>query len=267
VVEPPTAVGAVVEGLRGRILSGSLQPGTMLPPERELAGQLAVSRATLREGLSILSQMGLLSIQRGRGGGAVVTAPPTTTVSASIALLFQTRVVTAGQLCEFRRALEVEAAQLAAMRRSRQELEEIATALDAYVTSGKDKDTVAQNLHGRAFHYAVARASGNPLLAETMTSLNDAFAASFHLQHTARAPDPAQLIHELHWPILDAIRQGDEPGARRAMLTHFDQLQHALSDLGISDCAIGNQPEGDHTVKAPFTESPRRQPASLVGRG
>ena len=90
-----------------------------MPPERELAGQLAVSRATLREGLSILSQMGLLSIHRGRGGGAVVTAPPATTVSASIALLFQTRVVTAGQLCEFRRAFEVEAAQLAAERRSR----------------------------------------------------------------------------------------------------------------------------------------------------
>ena len=62
---PPSAVDTVVAGLRGRILSGSLQPGTSLPPERELAGQLAVSRATLREGLSVLSQMGLLSIQRG----------------------------------------------------------------------------------------------------------------------------------------------------------------------------------------------------------
>jgi GntR family transcriptional regulator, transcriptional repressor for pyruvate dehydrogenase complex len=189
VTHPPTAVDGVVAGLRARILAGTLQPGTSLPPERELAGQLAVSRATLREGLSILSQMGLLAIHRGRAGGAVVTAPPTTIVSSSIALLFQTRAVTAGQLCEFRRALEVEAAQLAAMRRSRQDLEEIATALDAYVASGKD--TVAQNLHGRAFHYAVARASSNPLLAETMICLNDAFAACFHLQHTARAPDPA----------------------------------------------------------------------------
>jgi GntR family transcriptional regulator, transcriptional repressor for pyruvate dehydrogenase complex len=182
-------------------------------------------------------------------------------------LLFQTRVVTAGQLCEFRRAIEVEAAQLAAMRRSRQELEAISTALDAYVASGKDKDTAAQSLHGRAFHYAVARASGNPLLAETMTSLNDAFAACFHLQHTARAPDPAQLIHELHWPILDAIRHRDEPGARRAMLAHFAQLQNALSDLGISDHAIGNQTEGDHLAPADIAWSPRRQPAPLAGRG
>jgi GntR family transcriptional repressor for pyruvate dehydrogenase complex len=265
VAYPPTAVDAVVEGLRGRILSGSLQPGTSLPPERELAGQLAVSRATLREGLSILSQMGLLAIHRGRAGGAVVTAPPATTVSASIALLFQTRAVTAGQLCEFRRALEVEAAQLAAVRRSLQELEEIAVALDAYVASSQD--TAAQNLHGRAFHHAVARASGNPLLTETMTSLNDAFAACFHLQHTARAPDPAQLIHDLHWPILDGIRRRDESGARQAMLAHFDQLQNALSDLGISDRAIGNQTEGNHAVTADSTGSARRMPASLAGRG
>ena len=265
VTHPPTAVDGVVAGLRARILAGTLQPGTSLPPERELAGQLAVSRATLREGLSILSQMGLLAIHRGRAGGAVITAPPTTTVSSSIALLFQTRAVTAGQLCDFRRALEVEAAQLAAMRRSREDLEEIATALDAYVASGKD--TVAQNLHGRAFHNAVARASGNPLLAETMTSLNDAFAVCFYLQHTARAPDPAQLIHELHWPILEAVRHRDESGARRAMLIHFDQLQNALSDLGISDRAIGNQTEGNHAVPVDIAGSPTRQPAPVAGRG
>jgi GntR family transcriptional repressor for pyruvate dehydrogenase complex len=179
-------------------------------------------------------------------------------------LLFQTRAVTAGQLCEFRRALEIEAAQLAAMRRSRQDLEEIAMALDAYVASGKD--TVAQSRHGRAFHYAVARASGNPLLAETMTSLNDAFAECFHLQHTARAPDPAQLILELHRPIFDAIRHQDESSARRAMLRHFDQLQNALSDLGISDRAIGHQTEGDHAMPAESIGSPRRRPTSLAGR-
>jgi DNA-binding FadR family transcriptional regulator len=151
------------------------------------------------------------------------------------------------------------------MRRSRQDLEEIAMALDAYVASGKD--TVAQSRHGRAFHYAVARASGNPLLAETMTSLNDAFAECFHLQHTARAPDPAQLILDLHRPIFDAIRHQDESSARRAMLVHFDQLQNALSNLGISDRAIGIQTEGDLAVTADGTGTPRRHPESLTGRG
>jgi GntR family transcriptional repressor for pyruvate dehydrogenase complex len=222
-----------------------------LPPERELASQLDVSRATLRQGLTILSQMGLLSIQRGRGGGAVITAPPVTTVSASIALLFQTRAVTAGQLCEFRRALEVEAAQLAAARRSDEALAQIAAALEAYVVSGSDQ--ALQNARGRAFHYAVARASGNPLLAETMTSLNDAFATCFALQHAT--PHPRRLIHDLHEPILAAIRRRDEAGARRAMETHFDQLQQALTALGISERAVGRQSGDAHARPA------------VVGRG
>ena len=241
VTYPPTAVDAVVQGLRGRILSGNLQPGMALPPERELAGQLDVSRATLRAGLSILSQMGLLSIQRGRGGGAVVTAPPATTVSASIALLFQTRAVTAGQLSEFRRALEVEAAQLAATRRSAAELAEIAATLEAYVESGDDP--ALQNIRGRAFHYAVARASGNPLLAETMISLNEAFAECFDLLHAAA--DSSRLIHDLHWPIFDAIRRSHAPDARTAMVAHFDQLEQVLRDLGLGDRRVGSSVMGD----------------------
>jgi hypothetical protein len=51
------------------------------------------------------------------------------------------------------------------------------------------------------------------------------------------------------------------------MLAHFDQLQNALSDLGISDRAIGNQTEGNHAVTADSTGSARRMPASLAGRG
>lgn len=231
-----TATASVVDQIRRRILSGSLRPGTLLPPERELAVQLEVSRATLRQGLSILSQMGLLTIHRGRSGGAVVTVPPATTVSTSIALLFQTRVITAGQLCEFRRALEVEAAQLAAARNSAAELADISAALDAYLAEGHE--AAQQNASGRAFHYAVARASGNPLLAETMTSINDAFAACLDLQHAD--PDPARLIYQLHWPIVDAIARGDEIDARRAMLAHFDQLERALHQLGISERPVGS---------------------------
>jgi DNA-binding FadR family transcriptional regulator len=253
-----TATATVVEQIRRRILSGSLRPGALLPPERELAVQLDVSRATLRQGLSILSQMGLLTIHRGRSGGAVVTAPPPTTVSASIALLFQTRVITAGQLCEFRRALEVEAAQLAAARRSAAELAEISAALDAYLADGHD--AVKQNAAGRAFHYAVARASGNPLLWETMTSINDAFATCLDLQHTE--PDPARLIYQLHWPIVDAVGRGDGIEARQAMSTHFDQLQRALRHLGINERPVGSSTGGElAAIEKPIV--PRSEDAAI----
>ena len=262
-VTPPTAVSSVVQGLRERILSGGLHPGMALPPERVLASQLAVSRATLREGLSVLSHMGLLSIQRGRGGGAVVTAPPVTTVSASIALLFQTRAVTAGQLCEFRRALEVEAAQLAATRRSEAGIVEIAAALDAYLAHGND--AVAQNVHGRAFHHAVARASGNSLLAETMVSINEAFAEVFALLHTT--PDPVPLIHALHWPLLDAIRRGEPTAARAAMLAHFEQLEQVLHERGVNDEPLGVRAASTPKPAPDASDASRQRRAPVAGRG
>ena len=263
VVQAQTAAAGVVEQLRKRILSGSLQPGMSLPPERELAGQLEVSRATLREGLSTLSQMGLLSIQPGRSGGAVVTIPPPTTVSASIALLFQTRAISAGQLSEFRRALEVEAAQLAAARRSDRDLEEIAAALRAYAHAGQDARS--QNVSGWAFHLAVARASKNPLLAETMSSLNDAFTECFELLHATA--DPVSLILELHAPILDAIRARDVGAARQTMLLHFDQLQQVLHSRGLSERPIGRQSATTAPAPAEAGVTSRRESASLVGRG
>lgn len=229
-MQPPTAAAGVVEQLRARILSGALQPGTALPPERALAGELAVSRATLREGLSTLSQMGLVAIQRGRGGGAVVTAPPASTVSSSIALLFQTRAITAGQLAEFRRALEVEAAHLAATRRSDGDLAAMDTALAAYAGT---TDIATQSEQGRALHHAIARASGNPLLAETMASLNDAFAESFEMMLHG-APDEEAVVRRLHQPILDAIRAGDAEAARQAMHTHFDHLFAVFAAQGLN---------------------------------
>lgn len=240
VVHTRTAASDVVASLRGRILSGALQPGMTLPPERTLASELAVSRSTLREGLSILAHMGLITIQPGRSGGAVVTRPPAATVSASIALLWQTRAITAGQLCEFRRALEVEAAQLAAGRASADDLHEITSALRAYAAPGLS--SAQQNVHGRAFHQAVARASGNPLLAATMGSLNDAFAACFALLHDQ--PDPVELIIHLHQPIHDAIAAGNQLAAREAMLAHFDQLAAVLRELGLNDRPLAAS-EGD----------------------
>jgi DNA-binding FadR family transcriptional regulator len=226
-----TAAAGVVEQLRERILTGALQPGMALPPERVLASELAVSRATLREGLSTLSQMGLVSIQRGRGGGAVVTTPTVSTVSSSIALLFQTRSVTAGQLAEFRRALEVEAAQLAASRRTEADLDAMAAALAAYANTA---EIPTQSEQGRAFHHAIARASGNPLVAETMASLNDAFAESFEMM-LHLSPDQADVILAMHQPILDAIRVRDAAAARRHMHTHFDHLFAVFAAQGLSD--------------------------------
>src|SRR6476469_8892406 len=65
-----------VEQLATAIRLGVYPVGSLLPPERELAERLAVSRATLREAIAALRQAGLVETRRGRGGGTVVTRRP-----------------------------------------------------------------------------------------------------------------------------------------------------------------------------------------------
>jgi GntR family transcriptional regulator, transcriptional repressor for pyruvate dehydrogenase complex len=236
----PTAVDVVVARLQQEIVAGERPPGALLPPEREFAAQLDVSRATLREALSILAQKGLLVTRRGRNGGAVVSSPGPATVSSSVALLYHTRGVTARQLAEFRRALEVQAAQLAAARRGDDAMRRIEIACDRYLAAVGEPD---ENALGRAFHYAVAVASDNPLLAETMYSLNEAFAECLGLQLRFAARMSADAAR-LHPPIVAAIRAQDVAAARRAMEVHFDQLDALLAEAGLDERRLGGPAAG-----------------------
>src|SRR3954449_2356377 len=75
-VHPPTTFEETVERLGTAIRLGLLPPGAQLPPERELAEQLGISRSTLRQALTTLVQSGHLIAQRGRGVGTFVAASP-----------------------------------------------------------------------------------------------------------------------------------------------------------------------------------------------
>src|SRR5947207_14409517 len=75
-VQPPTTFEETVERLGTAIKVGLLPPGSRLPPERELAEQLRISRSTLRQALTTLVQSGHLVALRGRGGGTFVTERP-----------------------------------------------------------------------------------------------------------------------------------------------------------------------------------------------
>ena len=75
-VRPPTTFEETVERLGTAIRLGLLPAGSRLPAERDLAGQLGISRSTLREALTTLVQSGHLVAQRGRTGGTFVAERP-----------------------------------------------------------------------------------------------------------------------------------------------------------------------------------------------
>ncbi|HEY9280152.1 MAG TPA: winged helix-turn-helix domain-containing protein, partial [Eoetvoesiella sp.] len=69
-IRPQRAFEEVCEQIRREVAAGTLRPGDRLPPERELAEQLGVSRTAIREALRSLENAGLVQCQQGMGGGA-----------------------------------------------------------------------------------------------------------------------------------------------------------------------------------------------------
>ena len=203
-----------------------LEPGTRLPPERELTKQLGVGRSTVREALNGLAMIGVVEIRHGQG--VFVTEPSGITAGLDHRSL-PPKAITE-ELLEARRIVEVELARLAAERRTEADLEKMQALLDAHRA-----DLEAMRgpiMEASQFHLLVADAAGNQLLADVVRPF-------FRLM-LERGPQLyqteegyAQWELEQHTGIADAIRTGNADLARRRMLEHVssmgDRYEEALA--------------------------------------
>ncbi|WP_051362966.1 FadR/GntR family transcriptional regulator [Amycolatopsis thermoflava] len=214
-----TAGRRLEEELRQQILTGVLSPGDRLPSEPELSSHYQVSRNTAREALRALSSQGLLVVKRGIGGGIFVAVPEaehvSSTLLASLTLRAQSADLSVAALVEVRELLEVPAAELAALRRTDEDLEEVRRAL--FTSREVDPKTVFAST--RAFHLAILKAAHNPLLeilaGPVFQVLNDRF---------VREKTPASVWHDIdqeHREILGYLEARDQVGAREATRAHL----------------------------------------------
>ncbi len=156
----------VVEQIQEAILGGSLKPGDMLPPERELKETFAISRGTLREALRVLEQKGLIEIRLGVNGGAVVKEEDTAgQFSDSLDLLIRFQKISLTHLAEFREGVEGTVAAVAAARATRDDIDTLEALLQearTYVDRGADgwSDFLIVD---QQVHQELARITGNPI--------------------------------------------------------------------------------------------------------
>jgi len=156
----------VVDQIQEAILGGSLKPGDMLPPERELKEAFAISRGTLREALRVLEQKGLIEIRLGVNGGAVVKAEDTASqFSDSLELLIRFQKISLTHLAEFREGVEGTVAAVAAERASPDDIVNLEALLEkARVHVGRGADGWNDFLIvDQQFHQELARITGNPI--------------------------------------------------------------------------------------------------------
>lgn len=216
-----------VEQLATAIRLGVYPLGSTLPPERDLAERLGVSRATLREAMAALRQAGLVETTRGRGGGTVVTLKPKTpSARKALRMSAETRADRLDALA-YRRIVEPGAAAMAAEQPlTSAQVDELGSAHEAVSSATRP---AAHRQADSRFHLTVAALSGSPRLIEAVTSVQ----ATLHEMLLAIPVLDANIAHSdrQHAAVVRAILSGRPDRARRAMAEHCDDTAALLRGL------------------------------------
>lgn len=203
--------------LQNLILGQKLKPGDRLPPERELAEALGVSRTVVREAIRSLTAMGLLEVRS--GSGMFVRTLPSKTVTDSINLFFKTHELNEEHIYEVRRSLEVDIAGFAAQRATPEDVDALMKSVEAISQTHLTPEQFAEEDVG--FHSLLARATQNDLYQLLLDSIagimREVRLVGFALPDTQK-----QAIH-FHQMIAERVEAGDVNGAREAMAKHLDE--------------------------------------------
>ena len=225
-IQVPDAPEVLASLLRAKILSGQLQEGTVLPPERALMEQTRLSRPTVRESLRILQLQGLIVRRRGRNGGPVIARPAAEDVVGWLDLYLQGRRLDTAVLLEAREIIEPWCAALAAERRSEAEMDEVRLSNER-MREAMGGDLSAYLQANLAWHIAVADASHNELLAALMHALSKTVLRETGGEHF-NTPDIRAAAVRAHDLVTRAIEAGDAAAARRRMARHLHAFATAL---------------------------------------
>ncbi|NLE96501.1 MAG: FadR family transcriptional regulator [Propionibacterium sp.] len=204
--------------LRRQITTGAWPVGERIPIEPELTELLSVGRSTIREAVRSLASMGMLETLPGRGTFVRSSTP-------SSALLTQfLGAYTLEELLSYRRALDIEAAQQAALNRTPDDIEALEAAVSTelrrrHCTAFASEEEPA-DMAGR-FHYLMFDAAQNRLLASLYAGITDRLEAPEHRERLTHGSD-ADAMQEEHLRIFDAIKRGDFIDAVHAMADHVD---------------------------------------------
>jgi len=220
-VRPPTTFEETVERLGNAIRLGLLAPGTRLPPERDLAEQLGISRSTLRQALTTLVQSGHLVSSRGRTGGTFVTERPPLAERRGRRLGDEARAV-----LDYRVAIETGATILAAERIEPEQLDRLDKLVDLMA---KTDDFEEYRRADMRFHIGVAEGANSPRLVTAMTEVQGQMGDLISM--IAHPGEVLTRSNAQHGRIVAALRRGDGARAVRLMRDHIEGTEHILAGL------------------------------------
>jgi DNA-binding FadR family transcriptional regulator len=221
-VAPPTTFEETVGRLGTAIRLGLLAPGSRLPPERELASRLRISRSTLRHALTTLVQSGHLVSHRGRTGGTFVSAEPPLAASPQKDTLGEE----ARAVLDYRVAVEAGATMLAVERADEEDLQRLEQCTERMALRPPFEEYRRADVH---FHIGVAEAARSAKLVTAMTEVQGQMSDLI-----ARIAHPDEVLmrsNAQHRRIIELLRRRDAARAVRLMREHIEGTEHILVGL------------------------------------
>jgi GntR family transcriptional regulator, transcriptional repressor for pyruvate dehydrogenase complex len=219
-VQAVTTFEETVERLGTGIRLGLLPPGSQLPPERDLAEQLGISRSTLRQALTALTQSGHLVAVRGRGGGWFVGDAKPQQRAAHVELEdFR-------ELLDYRVAIEVGAVILAAERAEAADIERLT---EHFETMRDVEDFAVFRQADVFFHLGLAEAARSARLVASMTEVQGAM--SELIGHIAHPPEVLERSNAQHLKLIRLLERREGERAARLVREHLQGTEQVLAGL------------------------------------
>jgi DNA-binding FadR family transcriptional regulator len=212
-----TATSSVADRLVTAIAVGVYSPGECLPPEREMASALGVSRVTVRQALKQVAELGLVEARRGRGGGTFVTRASWEEVAPSAARrTLEKELPRLSALFDFRCMVEGMIARAAAERRTDEDVADLTAALAEFrdASGMEEARRLDQRLHGR-----ICAAARNPHLSSLSAQLTVAATLGFGAEPYVEEFF-AQAVSQ-HEELVEHIVEGNGDAANRTAQAHF----------------------------------------------
>lgn len=212
--------------------SNEIHPGDRLPPERHMSEQFGISRAALREALKTLQLLGLINVRQ--GDGYYLNKPKSMLLPAVVEwslLLGEARV---SDIMEARQKIEVDIAELAAIRRGGEELDQLKSILSIMKENMNDKNEYV--LQDVEFHLTLAKASRNNILFEILSNIQTLLKA--WIKSTVDGMESLESSYNEHLAIFKAVEAGNKEEAIATMEKHMESVSVHLNKVRNEDLYI-----------------------------
>ncbi len=207
--------------IKEQILNGELKAGDKLPPERELAQILDVSRNSVREGLRILENMGVIASQQGSGN--YISNEFDDAIVSVMSYMYVLKDLNMDQITDFRYALEWQAINLAVLRITESQKKRLFELLEKMEQAETEKMRVA---YDKEIHYQLIEASGNDYMLvnfKALASIMDRYIFQMRgkIIQGMNSDEDLTMAHRM---MIEGVAEGDREKGQRGLDLHYTYI-------------------------------------------